>query len=103
MALADVIDMGPEVETPATVATVALGEMDVHVDLEGLIDKQAEKKRLEKEKGRVEGQIKGSESKLANANFVDRAPADVVQQVRDSLAALKEKLESINRAIENLG
>ena len=102
MALADSTGFGPDVEPPATVATVSLGELDVHVDLEGLIDKAAEKKRLEKEKARVEGQIKGSEAKLANANFVDRAPVEVVQQVRDSLAAAKEQLESINKAIEKL-
>ena len=46
--------------------------------------------------------IAGKEKKLANANFVDRAPAEVVQRERDSLAELREQLNSVEATLDNL-
>ncbi|MEZ6063519.1 MAG: hypothetical protein R3C19_24485 [Planctomycetaceae bacterium] len=41
----------------------------------------------------------GHEKKLSNSNFVDKAPADVVNGVRETLAGLKSQLESVEQAI----
>ena len=76
--------------------------MDVFVDLKDFIDVDAERARLQKEEKTLAGLIKGKESKLANENFVQRAPAEVVQRERDGLVELQEKLSSVQQALRDL-
>ena len=96
------VEIGGAIQKPATNATVSLPELEIFVDLQNFIDWDAELARLEKEKSRTEGLITGKEKKLSNANFVDRAPADVVKKERESLEQLKEQLKTISEAIEKL-
>ena len=58
------------------------GPIEVHVDVSRFIDVAAERKRLEKDRDNLAKQIKSIEAKLANKAFVDKAPAEVVQQQR---------------------
>ena len=57
------------------------------------------KARLEKELGRIVGLIASKEKKLSNANFVDRAPAEVVQKERETLVQLSEQKKTIEASI----
>ena len=76
---------------------------DVRTSLESLIAiLDAEIERNEKLKQELMGMIQGKEKKLANESFVQRAPADVVQRERDSLAELKEQLKSVLAALDEL-
>ena len=59
--------------------------------------------RLEKERENILKQIASIESKLSNKSFVDRAPAEVVQQQRDKLAELRGQLASVEAALKKLG
>lgn len=102
MAKAEMTGLGQAIDPPKTNATVVLPDMEVFVDLTGLIDIGAETKRLEKEKANVEKQIKGKEGKLSNSAFTDKAPADIVERERKGLAALKEQLVTINEALAEL-
>jgi valyl-tRNA synthetase len=76
--------------------------MEVHVDLSRFIDVGAERRRLEKDRDNITRQIGGIESKLDNKSFVDKAPADVVQQQRDKLTDLRGQLVSVEAAIAKL-
>jgi len=67
-------------------ATSLVGDLEIHVPLAGLIDKDAELARLDKELAKIEKNIQGIKGKLSNAKFVDNAPAEVVQKERDRLA-----------------
>ena len=62
-----------------------VGELKVLIPLAGLIDKEAELTRLNKEITRLNQDIERTEKKLNNANFVDNAPAAVVQKERNKL------------------
>jgi len=74
-------------ESEAPDAAIALvGDMRVLIPMAGLIDKEAELKRLDKEIARLRSDIERIETKLANPRFVDKAPATVVQKERDRLA-----------------
>ena len=77
--------------------------MEIFVDLAGLIDVEAEMARLKKELERVHKQISGKEQKLSNANFVDRAPADIVDRERSSLLQLQQQAMSLEAALAALG
>jgi valyl-tRNA synthetase len=93
---------GTQVQPPATHAAVKLDDMDVFVDLKEFIDVAAEIARNTTLHEKLVKQIAGKEQKLANANFVARAPADVVQRERESLAQLREQLAAVQTALANL-
>ncbi len=93
---------GAEVERPPGAAGFTLGEADGFIPLEGVIDREAELGRQRKEAEKLRGFIAGHEKKLANQNFVDRAPAEVVNQVRETLTGLHKQLESVQRIIDEL-
>ena len=93
---------GLDVNRPGASANFSLEDADGYIPLEGLIDLDAELERQKKRADELRGHIAGSEKKLGNSNFVDRAPAQVVQDVRETLAGQKRKLENVERIIEEL-
>ena len=94
---------GVQVEPSPSCAQVKLADMEIFVDLAGLIDVEAEMARLKKELERVHKQISGKEQKLSNANFVERAPADIVDRERSSLLQLQQQAMSLEAALAALG
>jgi valyl-tRNA synthetase len=97
---------GPNAAAQDISASVTLagrhGPIEVHVDLSRFIDVAAEQKRLEKERENLSKQIGGIEGKLANSNFVERAPADVVAQQRAKLSELQNQRTSVEAALAKL-
>lgn len=79
----DWLDAGQD--TPPSAAAI-VGELTLLVPLEGLVDMDAERMRLDKEIKRVKGEIGKCNGKLGNATFVQNAPAVVVDQERARLA-----------------
>ncbi|WP_308908384.1 valine--tRNA ligase [Pseudomonas canadensis] len=73
-------------------ATALVGEMEVLVPMAGLIDKGAELARLDKEIGRLQGEVQRVGGKLSNAAFVDKAPAEVIEKERAKLAEAEQAL-----------
>ncbi|QCO66937.1 valine--tRNA ligase [Luteimonas yindakuii] len=71
---------------PPPSATAVVGELRLFVPLEGLVDLDAERVRLDKELKRVETEIAKCNGKLGSATFVANAPAAVVEQERQRLA-----------------
>jgi valyl-tRNA synthetase len=70
--------------------------------LKGVIDLAAERARLEKEMSKVEADIKRVDAKLGNANFVARAPEEVVEEEKEKREeALARKLKIVE-ALERL-
>ena len=71
---------------PPPAAAALVGELKLFVPLEGLVDLDAERARLDKELKRVAGELAKSKGKLASETFVANAPAAVVEQERSRLA-----------------
>ena len=84
-------------EKPKASAAAVVGGTEIFIPLEGLIDFEKERERIEKEIHRLEGFLKGVEKKLANEKFVANAPEAVVNNERkkqkDALSDL-EKLKA---------
>src|SRR5207244_1843006 len=76
------------------VQIVVRGEVAA-LPLAGVIDLAAERARLEKEMARVNGDIARVDAKLANADFLARAPEDVVEGEREK----REEAETRRRKI----
>jgi valyl-tRNA synthetase len=68
---------------------------EVYVPLEGLIDLERERARLDKQMSELRGLVERSERRLASEDFVKKAPAHVVEQAREKLKGLKEQLERV--------
>ncbi len=88
-------------------AIALVGDMKVLVPLAGLIDKNAEIKRLQKEIQKLEKELVSVQGKLKNESFVSRAPAAIVQQKKNhaselesSLASLKEQYTGIEAMVD---
>ena len=76
--------LASDAEAPVA-ATALVGELEILVPMSDLIDKEAELVRLGKETGKLEQEISRIEGKLANASFIDKAPAAVVEKEREKL------------------
>ncbi|MCO5546353.1 valine--tRNA ligase [Xylella fastidiosa] len=76
-------------------ATAIVGSLKLLVPLEGLIDVDAERARLDKEIKRVESEIDKSNGKLSNAVFVQNAPTAVVEQERSRLREWTTQLNGL--------
>ncbi len=77
-----------------------LGKM--YMPLEGLVDVAAEKERISKEIAKAEKDLKQIAGKLANANFTERAPKEVVEENRTRRESLKTKVEQLAEMLANL-
>ncbi|QDT57074.1 Valine--tRNA ligase [Caulifigura coniformis] len=94
---------GASVVRPAAAASFTLGDADGYIPLEGLIDKDAELARQKKQAEQIKKLIATNESKLANENFVSKAPVEIVTGLREQLATQQTQLANIEAIIKDLG
>jgi valyl-tRNA synthetase len=71
--------------------------------LQGVIDFAAEKLRLTKEIEKLKGEAAKIEAKLKNADFVAKAPEEVVEENRDRLTEIGARIEKLSEALARLG
>ncbi|MCJ2059073.1 valine--tRNA ligase [Methylobacterium sp. J-048] len=70
--------------------------------LEGIVDLAAEVARLKKEQGKAQGEIKKIDAKLGNADFVARAPEEIIEENRERRDAEAARLVKIEEALARL-
>jgi valyl-tRNA synthetase len=88
-------------EAPEAALTL-VGEMRVLIPLEGLIDKEAEIERLNKDINKLEVNIKKTRNKLNNPSFKDKAPAAVVEKEQQRLDEQDQALRELQRQREKM-
>ncbi len=88
-----------ELPKPEASATAVFEGNQIHILLKGIIDFDEEKGRIKKEIAKVEKEIDGSEKKLSNKGFLEKAPDDVIEKVKEKVSALQTRL---NKLEENL-
>jgi valyl-tRNA synthetase len=93
---------GAEVIRPPASASFSMGDADGYVPLEGIINRDAELERQQKEAEKLRKHIAGHEGKLNNENFVGKAPPEVVANVRETLEGLRKQLASVEEIIRDL-
>ncbi len=79
--LEDITWLADQQETPLS-ATALVDQMEILVPMANLIDKEAEIARLGKEIDKLAKEVSRLSGKLGNANFIDKAPAEVVAKER---------------------
>ena len=79
-----------------------MGELEILIPMAGLIDKNEESARLNKEMVKLKKDAERAENKLQNPSFVDRAPPDVVEKERLRLNELKSTLKKLEQQLEKI-
>ena len=88
---------------PAGSAVATTPSGDVFVRLEGVVDFEAERQRLRKEIERARKEITFLEGKLNRPEFVERAPAEVVERERERLAEQRQTEQKLSASLAALG
>ncbi|MBQ8949845.1 MAG: valine--tRNA ligase [Eubacterium sp.] len=83
--------------------SVVIHNAVIYIPFAELVDVAKELERLNKEKARLEGEIKRGEGMLGNPNFVDKAPAAKVEAEKAKLQKYKETYEQVLERINQLG
>ncbi len=89
-------------EMPRSAAQIVLGEATLVLPLEGLIDIEIERARLEKEERRLRDEVAKVERKLDHADFVARADPEVVEEHRARRAGFRDAQERLQAALARL-
>jgi valyl-tRNA synthetase len=87
---------------PRNATALVAGGAEVYLPLAGMVDLAEERTRLSNELERVEADIARRQAKLANANFVQRAPANVVQGERDLLQNAEDTAAKLRQQVAAL-
>ena len=91
------VDIEAKVPKPEASATAVFGKNQVHVLLKGLLDFDEEKKRLRKEIKKIQKDMVVSEKKLSNKGFLEKAPGEIVDKVREKVEFMSIKLEKLEK------
>lgn len=84
LARADTIVLGESLDVPkASAKAVLTGGAEIAVPLEGLIDFDKERERLQNQIEKLDTELQRLNGQLSNASFVEKAPAEKVQELRD--------------------
>jgi len=84
-------------DTTPESAIALVGEMKILIPMAGLIDKDAELTRLEKEIQKIKNDLPRVEGKLSNPTFIDKAPANVIDKEKAKLADLRSTLNNLEQ------
>lgn len=86
-----------DMEKPRGAVAVVEEECEIFIPLSGLVDLDAERSRIDKEIARVRESVAAGERKLANASFIAKAPAEVIEREQSRLADLRDRLDRLER------
>lgn len=101
LARAEKLNLSDSLDVPkASAKAVLTGGAEIALPLEGLIDFEKEIQRLENQTSKLETEQQRLKGQLANANFIDRAPIEKVQEIRDRVAEIDVQVETLK---QNLG
>jgi valyl-tRNA synthetase len=90
-------------EAPRAAARAVLGGgAELAIPLEGLIDFEQERQRLRREQDKLKAESAKLEQQLVNPNFVERAPVERVNEVRERIEDIARRLAQLQQSIENL-
>ncbi len=101
--LARASEIGPLTgPVPKNAAQAVLGEATIVLPLEGLIDLEAEKKRLATALSKAEGELKKVRAKLGNADFTSRAPEAILEEHREREESFANEVKRLSAALARL-
>jgi len=101
--LARVSEIEHTSQTISNAYSVVVGNRVFFVPLEGLVDIDRERKRLQKQQADLENRIAIYDKRLQNEDFIKKAPQEVVEKQREERKALEESLSKVIKRLSELG
>lgn len=101
LAFATGIEVAPSFALDGAV-TIVTPDAKIYIQMDELVDKEAERKRLTKELETAQKGYQNAQAKLANEKFMSKAPEKVVEGVRANAQKLKEHIELIQSSLDAL-
>lgn len=98
----DTLTADEYIDKPKACASAVVKGCDIFIPLEGLIDVNVERARIEKEIARILGSFNGVRKKLENESFVSKAPAEVIERERMKMNDWQKALEKLQTILEDL-
>ncbi|MFZ1289025.1 MAG: valine--tRNA ligase [Melioribacteraceae bacterium] len=98
----DEIKFGNDIEKPKAIASSVIKDCEIYIPLEGIIDLNFEKERLQKEIQRLEGALIGVSKKLENEKFVNNAPKEVVEKELTKKSDWENSLNKLKSLLSDL-
>ncbi|MFP8488172.1 valine--tRNA ligase [Gracilimonas sp. Q87] len=95
------LEVGTKVEKPKVYSSSMVDGNEIYVPLEGLVDFEKERERIQKEIDRLEGFLKGIKAKLNNDGFVNNAPEAVVEKEKKKKADTEESIAKLNEQLKD--
>ncbi len=86
----------------ASARGVLAGNVEIAIPLEGLIDFDKERMRLENQLTKLSTENERLEKQLGNQSFVERAPQEKVQEIRDRVAEIETQTSALKQNLEAL-
>ena len=102
LARANDLVIGAELSVPKASAKAVTADASIAVPLEGLIDFEKERERLSNQITKLSDERSRLEGQLSNANFVERAPAEKVAELRDRSAELETQIATLMNNLDAL-
>ena len=87
---------------PKSAATAVVDKVEIFLCLEGIINFEEERKRLQKEMEKILKDLDFVSKKLSNDDFLSRAPEEIVNKERDKARMLKEKGAKLRDNVERI-
>jgi valyl-tRNA synthetase len=89
-------------ERPKAAATAIVQGATIYIPLEGILDLTKEIHRLEKEIEKLNGELNGISKKLNNEDFLSKAPADIIEKVKEKHTALSDKQQNLLKNLDKI-
>ncbi len=102
LAKVEEIIVDTDIQKPKASASAVLKDVEIFIPLEGLIDLDVERQRLQKEITRIEGSLAGIEKKLSNEKFVANAAPEIVEKEKAKQRDWQENLNKLKEILKNL-
>jgi len=100
--LARLDEISPRPDVPGESAQFVVGDATFALPLAGVIDLGAEKARLEKDVGKLDAEIVQVDKKLGNAQFVAKAPEEVIEEQKSRRETAMDRRAKILEALKRL-
>jgi valyl-tRNA synthetase len=92
-----------DVPRDADTVTRVVRDLQIHIPLKGIVDREAEKARIRKDLAGVEKQRAGLMAKLSNPMFRERADGEIVKETETLVETLEQHQEKLERILQELG
>jgi valyl-tRNA synthetase len=96
------LKIGIRMAKPDHAVSAVIKDAEIFIPLEGLIDLEQERMRLEKEISRVTRLLEKTNKKLSNEDFLKRAPGDIIEKEKAKREEYRKMVEKLNKNLEGI-